>query len=705
MNTEWTKAHEAAAVLTEGGRPAVRLANLAVAAVVAHGRGLLPPLWAPGVSGEVLREAVEEIALRPLPDLYGGEREWKVLADRAAHAARAYEEAGEDDGWVGASQAADPGRKTKGAYATPTALARRLAVDAIAETGEGGIAPRVVDPSAGSGALLIAALQHLTRGADAARVRDIVHNLHGLEVDTDSREMCCLHLWIAAARGRPSLERIAGNVPVGNALTYDWWDVGSQPFDVVVMNPPWESLRHGVSEGSEDFDIREATSARLREQAPGAEGLPPLFSAQGRGDSNLYKAFLELAPHLLAEGGRLGALIPSAFASDSGMAPLRRRYLEQMALERWTSFENLRGLFPIDGRFKFGLLVGERSKAGTQALDVRSFATEPQHATSGHITLTRENLDQIGGPKMIIPELGSEWEMRTLARALAHGSPLFEPGPFGRVEYRREVDLTLGRAQDLFRRFESYDALEAAGDGTFRTAEGDTLVPLIEGRMVGQYDFYQKSWVSGSGRTAVWAQDARPLSACRPQFVAPPTRSARSRVAICDVTSATNTRTVHAAWVPPTWPCGNTAPVLTFENDRSAMAGLAVLNSMVFDWVARRLVAGLHLNRFYLETMVWPRLTVSEVDGLAGAASALCWANPRFGDEGSWSPVGVATPGLGHVDAHVWIERTVANGYGLSPSFMEHILVPNRQDRRGFWRHFDSGLGAHRIAAILREDT
>ena len=32
------------------------------------------------------------------------------------------------------------------------------------------------------------------------------------------------------------------------------------------------------------------------------------------------------------------------------------------------------------------------------------------------------------------------------------------------------------------------------------------MLPLYEGRMIGQFDFSQKGWVSGKGRTAVWRE-------------------------------------------------------------------------------------------------------------------------------------------------------------------------------------------------------
>ena len=41
------------------------------------------------------------------------------------------------------------------------------------------------------------------------------------------------------------LNQIAKNITLGNALTLDWW-TDQELFDVVLMNPPWESLRHKI---------------------------------------------------------------------------------------------------------------------------------------------------------------------------------------------------------------------------------------------------------------------------------------------------------------------------------------------------------------------------------------------------------------------------------------------------------------------------
>lgn len=81
-----------------------------------------------------------------------------------------------------------------------------------------------------------------------------------------------------------------------------------------------------------------------------------------------YKAFLELVPHLVREQGRIVALLPGAWSSDLGTRHLRDLYLEFTQIEQWTSLENRRGYFPIDCRYKFGILAARRDPWGTRTL-------------------------------------------------------------------------------------------------------------------------------------------------------------------------------------------------------------------------------------------------------------------------------------------------------------------------------------------------
>ena len=227
--------------------------------------------------------------------------------------------------------------------------------------------------------------------------------------------------------------------------------------------------------------------------------------------------------------------------------------------------------------------------------------------------------------------------------------------------------------------------------------------------MISHYDFFAKSWIAGNGRTAQWTYtDRSRLQQCRPQYLIKPLIEPDPvRVALCDVTSATNTRTVMASWVPATWTCGNTAPTLRFQSPRLALAGTAVLNSMTFDWLTRRVVSGLHLNKFYLESLVWPTLTEELVDVLAEESLTLLLANPRFMDLGavrsSLATVNRKTVAKDYVDSHATIEGIVALGFGLTKLMLQEVLSDRSTDRRGLWRHFASDPQAGAIRAVLIE--
>ena len=687
MSAVWDAVHAAAKVVCS--TQAARLANLCIAAAAQYESSTRrKKTW----SATVLQEAVQELALSPLPACDDDAWSWERLAEWARDAAHLGLSSEGMHSWAAAYQRATTTQKALGAYATHNAFASALARISMGPLARDRIY-RIVDPSVGAGNLLLAAIELYGRGVSDSHLKKFILSLHGVELDPHARELCCLLIWMMGSKCGVTLERVARNIRHANALTLDWWS-DHELYDVLLMNPPWESLRHSVEDdpGGE----RAATIDRLAAPRFGAEGLPPLYSAQGTGDRNLFKAFVELVPHLLVDRGRLGALLPAAFASDAGMSQLRERYFEQFEIARWTSFENRGGYFPIDSRYKFGLLAATRSTVGTRQLSVRSFAVEPDEVDAPHIALDQADIRLIGRRYHIIPELSQQRELDILRVALKAGSPLFEPGPLGVVRYRREVDLSLGRSQ--FQHVATRKLVNC-GDATFLDESGRWFVPLLEGRSVGAYDCFQKTWVSGSGRTAVWKENAdQPLSQCSPQYVIAPIDGLPPRVALCDVTASTNTRTVIAAKVPSTWRCGNTAPVLEFDGDLLAFAGLGIMNTMVFDWIARRLASGLHLNKFILEGFVWPQLDEVGLSAAANAAWSICVGKPRAGlmpDEMATTPWVVnersrRSPRMSEIEAAAQLEILTARGLGLTRQDLEAIYQYDRGDRRGFWRYFDA---------------
>jgi hypothetical protein len=139
--------------------------------------------------------------------------------------------------------------------------------------------------------------------------------------------------------------------------------------------------------------------------------------------------------------------------------------------------------------------------------------------------------------------------------------------------------------------------------------------------------------------------------------------------------------------------------VLATENQRLGLALLAVLNSMTFDWILRRIAAGLHLNRFYLETTPLPSMSNEYLDLLANFAATELTRDTRF--------QGLPPTEREHVEPlrttksvipASTVEALVAQGFGLEPENLEHVFKPDVSDRKGMWRYFASVPAARRIA-------
>jgi len=87
------------------------------------------------------------------------------------------------------------------------------------------------------------------------------------------------------------------------------------------------------------------------------------------------------------------------------------------------------------------------------------------------------------------------------------------------------------------------------------------------------------------------------------------------RVGFCDITGQTNERSMMAALIPPGVICGNKVPTISFPNDPSddrLFLWLAIVNSLPFDWLLRRIVTTT-VNYFVLLSLRLPNLDISSL--------------------------------------------------------------------------------------------
>ena len=161
----------------------------------------------------------------------------------------------------------------------------------------------------------------------------------------------------------------------------------------------------------------------------------------------------------------------------------------------------------------------------------------------------------------------------------------------------------------------------------------DTALPLYEGRMIGQFDFSQKGWVSGKGRTAVWRDIPWDQKQIEPQYLMDLSTCQNSEVIgpklpLMNISSATNARTLIAAYSKDL-PCNHSLNPLRTKHPEMLFALVMLLNSFVLDAQLRIRLGGLNISFFVLDEVAALKATRDVVATLSKLAVPLslvsCW--------------------------------------------------------------------------------
>jgi len=464
-------------------------------------------------------------------------------------------------------------------------------------------------------------------------------------------------------------------------------------FDAVVGNPPWEEVTvealgfYGLfAPGLRSLPERPRAAAVAelvahRPDLPGRLGaareraaLQRRYLADGEyepmpGDPDLYKSFCQRYRELLRDGGVLGVVLPRGAFAAGGSAGFRRWLFEENRCRRLDFLLNRRcWIFDTHPQYTIALLAAERSHPSQgRAVRVAGTATTPaeweRQAASPGLVLPREAF----GPGWTVPLLRGQAEADLLAR-LRRGTP-FPYGPGGR--------------------WRCFPVAELHETGDRHLWEGTTGAgrPLWKGEGFEQYDPHGAGARHCPTSDAVWRKVRKPRPgsgsvlagelgvAARRQAVLG--ELGRARVAFRDVSRATDSRTVRACLVPPAVLLTNKAPYLSFAvgDDRARAACLGIMNSLPFDWQARRYVE-INLNFFILEGLVVPDLDDADVAAVAASAARLSCADERFAELAENVEVETGPLGDGERERlRVEIDARVARAWSLTAEDLDVLLA------------------------------
>ena len=408
-------------------------------------------------------------------------------------------------------------------------------------------------------------------------------------------------------------------------------------FDVVLGNPPWEKIkltRHefvkangGARHYGDDYAKLDGDvfASQRADVARYGNALAVRYPLLGRGEPDLYKAFLEVFLKLARQQGCISVLVPAGLIRSQGTEDLRRFLIDNAGELSFTILENRARFFAIDTRFKFLGLALSKATAESRRPDLRvvhAKGTADGITEVGRARIGRKAIERLR-PDLTVPEVRSESEWRLFRTMSEHALGASSKGVEWEPHIVREVDMTRDKKH-------------------FGRAAGVGQLPVIEGRMVHQHRFGAKAYRSGTGRRAKWdtvplgtkelargGPDLRPQSWFPADRLSPSVRerAAQMRAGFCDITGQTNERSMLAAMIPPGVICGNKVPTVTFPDDSTEsrlFLWLAVVNSFPFDWALRRIVTTT-VNYFLLNSVPFPNLQPDSLPGrrLAEAAREL----------------------------------------------------------------------------------
>lgn len=425
---------------------------------------------------------------------------------------------------------------------------------------------------------------------------------------------------------------------------------GRPGFDVVVGNPPWDEVNiqelnfyslykpglRALSQAPREAAIadlkkkRPELASRLAEEQDKLLALrdyltPASGYSPGPGHGDLYEYFCQRYRELLREGGRLGVVLPRSAFVAKGSTGFRRWLFDETVPQRLDFLLNNRNwAFDIHPQYTVALLAAERrAPKPDQPLLVAGVASSLAEFTAQVDAPGLRVAQSALGPEGEVPLLPSQAHADLLAGMRSSGVPF----PLGAGRWRSfPVQGDFNETTDKARwagvengwyvwKGSSFDQFDPRGTDARRCPASEDALTRARKPRPGARSLVAAATGVAERRNAV----ARGLG--------------KTRVTFRDVSRATDSRTVRACLTPPEHFLTDLAPYLAFidAGEQNEACCLGILNSLPFDWQARRFVET-HVTFFTLEGLRVPLLDDETFVAIARAAARLSCLDERYAD-------------------------------------------------------------------------
>ena len=499
-------------------------------------------------------------------------------------------------------------------------------------------------------------------------------------------------------------------------------------FDIILTNPPWETLkpngkeffeRHSDIITRKKMTIKEFEKQRralmqdtrirkawldYQSDFPhqsrwfrAAEQYQRQFGATAGGrrvgsDINLYKLFLEQCHNLLCEGGQCGIVIPGGIYTDLGAKGLREMLFTEAQIGGLFGFENRKEIFEgVHRSFKFVVLTfrkgGDTQNFPTAFMrrEVNELAHFPER---GAVQMPVNLIRKLSPESFSLMEFQSETDKEITEKMIRFPLLGEQIEDAWNIHFHREIDMTN----------DSY---------LFRTEDAPGRLPLYEGKMIWQFDHQfapdkLKYWIDeNEGRADLMG---------RTEDTGQQLDYQDYRLGFRDVAANTNERTAIMAMLPPNVFCNHKTPNAYITNaagKRDHLAELflcALMNSFVVDYTVRMRITT-NLTFFYLNQLPIPRLTKKHpaFPSIVKRAALLTCTTPEFDplarQAGLKNHHDAATHPTTRAQLRAQLDAQIAHLYHLTEPDFRHILstfplvdTPTKTATQNAYRDAQRGL-------------